>query len=449
MPRMQYGLSAFKRAKGDLPELPVINMYAEAAPTEEAGVVLQSREGFLDRGSDMGAGPVQALFKGDGVLDSSLYGVSGATLYREAVSIGALDGPGPFSMAGYENYLFSCGGESIWTYDGVTLAALSFPDGANVVKVLVGASRLVALRSDTEKVYWSDPLASTVTALNFASAENQPDRLRDMLFIDDLLVLFGAETVEIWANTPDATLPFQPIEGRVMERGIKNTGAAAKFGSSFAWVTQNNEICVGDQDQVISNPGLEAEIAQSSRAYLFTFQIGGTDFLGVRLESGTWVVNKRSGTFSNFQTYGGATWTPSCFAGDVFGSATDGTTYALSGYIDEGGVLERRFRAGFPLNGGAVTINNIMLRCNVGGTDYLTGDYADPDVELRLSRDGGKTWGEWRSASLGAQGNYRQKVMWPGLGMASYPGLLAEFRVTAPIDFRVSDVLFNEPFGGV
>lgn len=79
--RLQYGISAFERARGDLPSLPVVNMYAEEAGTEETGVVLQSRPGIADRSANMGStGPVQALFKGDGVLDSALYGVSNATL---------------------------------------------------------------------------------------------------------------------------------------------------------------------------------------------------------------------------------------------------------------------------------------------------------------------------------------------------------------------------------
>lgn len=449
MPRMEFGLSAFKRARGDLPELPVVNMYAETAPVEETGVVLQSRQGLVDRSANMGAGPVRGLFKGDGVLDGALYGVSGSNIYRETVSLGAIDGSGFVSMAGYEDYLFACAGGSIKAYNGVTLTTLSFPDSANVTKIVVGASRLVALREDTENFYWSDPLSTTIGGLNFATAENQPDRLRDVLFIDDYLVLFGAETTEFWPNTTDADLPFQPLEGRVMERGVKNTGAACKYGTTFAWVTNQNQVCLNDENTVLSNPGLEEEIAASANAYLFPFYMGGTEFLALRIDSGTWVFNARSGAFSNFQTYGGETWTPSCFAGGVFGSSVDGKTYAFGEYLDEGGVLERRFRAGFPLNGGGVIVNNIALRCNVGGTAYLTGDYADPTIELRLSRDGGNTWGEWRSASLGTQGKYRKRVAWHGLGMASQPGLLAEFRITAPVDFRVSGVFVNESLGGI
>lgn len=447
--KMQYGISAFERARGDLPSLPVVNMFAETAPSE-ADVVLQSRSGISDRSANMGGGPVDVLFKADGVLDSALYGVSATTLYNQTTSLGALDGSGPFSIAGYEDYLFCAGGGSLWSYDGVTLAAVSFPDSAAVIKVLVGASRLVAIRSDTETFYWSDSLTTTIGALSFATAENQPDRLRDMLFIDDILILFGAETVEFWPNTGDSDLPFQPLEGRVFERGIRATGCATRFGTTFAWVTDQNQVCISDQDNIISNAGLEALIAASTACRLFTFFIEGTEFLAVRLDDSTWVYNSRGGTFSQFESYGEDNFLPQTYAGGVFGSAVDGKTYAWStAHADPATILERRFRAGFPLNSGTVTINNIVLRCNVGQTPYLSGTYVDPTIEMRLSRDAGQTWGEWRSKSLGTQGRYKKKVQWTGCGAAFQPGLIAEFRVTDPVPLRVSGVFANEPFGAL
>jgi hypothetical protein len=446
--RLQYGISAFKRARGDLAELPVINMYAEEAASEESGVVLQSRPGLADRSADMGAGPIRALFKADGVLSGALFGVSGASLYQAVTSVGTVSGDGPFAIAGYEDRIFVSGGGSLYTYDGTTLSTVSFPDAANVTKAVVGASRLLAIRADTEQFYWSDVLSTTIDALSFSSAESQPDRLRDILFIDDIAILFGAETVEFHANTGDADLPFSPIEGRVMERGIKNTGAASRLGSSFAWVTNNNEVCIGDQDNVVSAPGLQALIEASAAAYLFSFFIDGAEFLAMRIDSGTWVYCPRTGTFSQFASHDEDNWIIQCHAGGVFGSALDGKTYAWGAHVDDGSVLERRFRAGMVLNGGAFAMGNISLRCNVGQTVFLTGDYTDPQVEMRLSRNAGKTWGEWRSTTLGVQGNYDKPVRWPGLGLASRPGILAEFRVTAPVDWRVSDVLVNEPYGG-
>lgn len=446
--RLQHGISAFERARGDLPELPVINMFAESAATEETGVILQSRPGLADRSADMGTGPVKALFKNEGVLDGALYGVAGPNVYRETVSLGTISGPGPFAMCGYEDMLFISGGEAIYSYDGTTLAALSFPDGANVSKVTIGASRLLCIRADTERLYWSDVLSSTIGGLSYSSAESQPDRLKDILFIDDVAILFGGETVEFHANTGDSTLPFAAIEGRVFERGIKNTGAACKIGSTFAWVTDAGQLCVGDQDNIVSSPGLEALVKESAAAYLFTFFVEGTELMAMRIDAGTFVFSPKVGTLSEFTSHSYDNWLVQCYAGEVFGSAADGKTYAWGEHVDAGGTLERRIRAGVPINGGGFPVDNITLRCNTGQTTYLSGTYADPAIEMRLSRNAGKTWGEWRSTTLGVQGDYRKKVQWRGCGMASRPGLLAEFRVTAPVDWRLSDVLVNEEMGG-
>lgn len=448
--KLQYGLSAFVRARGDLPELPVINMFAEEAPTEQDGITLQSRPGLSDRGANMGAGQVKALFKADGVLDSGLYGIADGGLYRGSTRLGTIDGGEYASLAGYENKLFCCAGASIWGYNGGTLAPLSFPDDADVLKVLVGASRLIALRKDTEKFYWSDVLSENIDALSFASSENQPDRLRDALFIDDILILFGAETVEFWPNTGDANLPFQPLEGRVFERGVKATGCATKFGSTFAWVTSENQVCVTDPENIISKPGLEALIEASTETSLWTFQIEGAEFLALRIDAGTWVFSARSGLWSQFASYDETNWIAQCYAGGVFGASRDGLTLAWnSGHLDLGGQLERRFRAGVPINAGGVVVNNLILRANIGQTPYLAGDYADPQIELRTSRNAGQTWGAWKPKSMGAQGEYRKKLQWLGLGMFSQPGMLTEFRLTAPTPLRVSGVFANEPFGGI
>lgn len=447
MPQIQWGLSSYERTRGDLPGLPVVNMVAEKAPTEEAQIMLQSRPELEDRAADMGSGPIQALFKRDNVLSTALFGVSDGSLYSGTTLVGALDGAGPFSLAGYELILFMAGGASLWGYDGTTLAAVAFPDSADVVKVIIAASRAVTVRRDTGKFYWTDALGDTITGLTFATAENQPDRTLDLLYIDGILIIFGAETVERWATTTNNDLPFSPMQGAVIEKGIRATGCATSYGSIFAWVTNENNVCVQDENNIISNEGLQAKIEASATCSLFTFLIEGTEYLALRLDSETQVYAK--GFWSEFASHSYANWLPQCWAGGVFGSAADGKTMQWgAGHEDLGGVLERRFRAGFPLNSGGLHISNVGLRCNVGQTPFLTGDYTNPQVEMRLSRDAGQTWGDWRQTNLGGQGEYRTKPIWRGCGQASYPGFLAEFRLTDPVDWRVSGVLVNEGYGG-
>ncbi|MGL5734115.1 MAG: hypothetical protein ACRCYS_04535, partial [Beijerinckiaceae bacterium] len=279
--------------------------------------------------------------------------------------------------------------------------------------------------------------------------EDSPDRLLDMLFVDAMLVLFGVETVEFWPKTTDPDLPFQPLPGRVFEKGIRATGCAAKFAGGFAWVTDDNEICLNSPENVISEPGLQDRIAKSTNVSLWTFTLDGIEYLALRLDTETQVYSARTRTFSEFYSYGQANWIPQCFARGVFGSSIDGRTFQWGEtYEDLGGQLERRFAFGAPFNAGGVFLDNILLRTNPGSTPYLTGDYADPEVELRLSDDGGRTFDPWEPVSLGEQGQYRELIDWRALGMASHPGIYGEIRVTDPVDFRVSDVRINEPLGG-
>jgi hypothetical protein len=243
-------------------------------------------------------------------------------------------------------------------------------------------------------------------------------------------------------------LPFQALEGRVLERGIRATGCATTVGASFAWITDQNTVCIQDENTVISNPGLEEVLAASETASLFNFFIGGTEFLALRMDGETQCYNLRTGTWSKFESVSADNWLATCHAKGVFGSLDGRTLVFGDGHDENDGPMERRFVAGYPINGGALDVANIRLRCNAGQTPFLAGEFANPVVEMRVSRDAGQTWNGWRAAALGAQGQYRTRVEWRALGQASQPGFMAEFRLTDPVPLRVSAVMINEAVGG-
>lgn len=449
MPSLPFGTSSYERARGDLPSLPVINFFIEASPTEKNGVILQSRPGLEDRNKTLGSGPVRALLRRDLVLGTYLFAVSGNQLYRDTELIGTIDGTGPVYMAGYGNFLFVAAGGRLWGYDGTTLTALPFPDDALVSSLLIAGSRLVAIRKDTGQFYWTAPLGTEIDALSFATAENQPDRALQLLFLNGILLIFGSETVEYWPLSGDPELPFQVLQGQVIQKGLRTTGCAVQIGSTFAWVSNENRVLLANEETVISNNGLQERIAASQDVKLWTFTLGGNEYIALRLDDETQIYDVKAQKWFEFTSYGEANWVPRCFSDNVFGSAYDGRTMRWSGnWQDLGGVLERRWRAGLVIDAGGTTINNVSIRTNVGQTGYLAGDYENPAVEMRQSRDGGKTWHGWRSQSLGKQGDYRTHVQWRSLGMASRPSLLLEFRATAPVSLRVSDVLVNDVTGG-
>lgn len=447
---LSFGLTEVQRKRGNFPELPVVNMLAEQVSTEN-GVSLQSRPPLVTGSITMGSGPVKSLFSIDGVLSGSLFGVSGTSLYEEATNRGTVTGSGYSSLAGYEDILFVNAGEDIHSWDGSTFSSLTFPDSADVIKIVVGASRLVAIRKDTAKIYWSGILNTTIDALNFATAENEPDRLVDMLYIGDRLVLFGSKTVEFWPATGDSDLPFAPLPGATFQIGCKATGLAQEFNRGFIWITSNNEVCVNDQNNIVSSSDLQVAISKSTNTQLFTFYIDGNEFAAIKLDNETWVYSSRTGVWSTFESYGETNWVCQCYENGYFGSTKDGVLlqWGETNHLDLEGPLERRVRAWQPLTSEPFNVGNIQVKANTGHTPFITGEYADPVVELRTSKDGGRTWQNWKAKSMGAQGSYRTRLVWGSMGLFGFPGLMVEIRNSDPVDFRLSRISCNHPLGGI
>jgi hypothetical protein len=447
MPKFQYGINTYDRDRGNMPKLPVINMTAEDSPIEDSPV-LQSRPGLSNTGITLGAGPVKALFQIDGVLSGEMYAVSAGNLYEGSTSVGTVDGTGPSKIAGFENRVFVTSGASVYQWDGASFSAIVTPGGFNVTSLCVGTSRLIIIDDGTGKFFWSDVLNPNVDTLSFATAENSPDKLKECLFIGDTLYLFGTETVEFWpASSADPNLPYQPLVGRTYQVGIRDTGCATEFATSFAWITNHNQICVGDPQNVVSSPSLDEKLAKSTTASLWNFFLDGVECLACTLDDSTWVFSKRSSAWSLFQSYEQTNWIPRCYANSVFGSGIDGRLVQWSDtYDDFGDLLERRFRAGLSITDGTVPLYLVTLKTNPGQTPYLTGTYSDPTVELAYSKDGGETFSDYKSVSLGSTGKYRKQVRWTSLGYFGSPGILLDIRVTDPVPFRVSDLQANEDY---
>jgi hypothetical protein len=79
-------------------------------------------------------------------------------------------------------------------------------------------------------------------------------------------------------------------------------------------------------------------------------------------------------------------------------------------------------------------IEELALECNTGSNPNR-GTKAD--VLLEVSKDGGMTFGNVRSASFGLTGEYSHRVRWHALGMTR----LAVVRITfsEPMDFVLPD----------
>jgi hypothetical protein len=457
MPDLALSRGVRRRDRGSLRPSVLFNMFLERDEEAPDGFARQSRQG-LGEYDTIGLGPINGLFAKKGVFDEALFTISGGTLYNGLAALGVMAGAGPASFAAgttvSSSELLVTRGSTAYSFNGATLASISFPDG-NVRAVAYLGGYFIGVREGTNRFYWSTSQdGRTWDALDFAAAESAPDELLDAYVVNDGLWLMGSETVEFWQLT-GSDPPFARVEGFLLKKGITATGCAAEADNTLFWWGHDNRIYRAAQGapQGVSDNATEERLESSVLRDMFSYTYEGAVFVVVRTDTGTFVLNVGTGSWSEYGTYGRDTWRISAAAmiGDspVFGDDTDPTLWQFEdGNWDDGDHLERRVSAGFRLPGGTITVHRIGLDGNPGDTDLLTGQGSEPVIEMRSSRDNGKRWGDWRSALLGAQGKYRQRIEKRRWGLFDVTGGLFEFRVTDPVPFRVSRVFANEPSGG-
>jgi hypothetical protein len=399
----------------------------------------------------VGSGPINGMFAKAGTFGGDKFALSGSTLYRVASSLGTVTGTGVARFAGgYGETLVTRGG-TLYSYNGTDLADSTFAgDQSNsVASVCFINSLFVAIDAGSARFYWSAPLdGRSWDVLDFATAEREPDSLLDIARLGNNIWLFGQNTVEAWAHTGAADLPFTSIPSVLFDKGIHSTGAMVPADNSLFFISQDNmPYRIGEVPQPIGHNGIVERISDSSAARMFTFWHGGHELVAIRLDTMTLVYDCATQEWCEFQTSGG-NWIAAHAAmqGDTayFGSSADGSLMTFSGWQDLGDALERRFSFAQQLDA-ATSINSVRLWCNGGQTDDLT---FDPVIELRLSDDAGQTWSEWDQDTLGMTGNYRTVPEWRALGMYDFPGVMGEVRVTDAVPFRLSAVKVNDPSAG-
>jgi hypothetical protein len=454
VPSINYGASAYLRTNGNLPPLTLINMFLEQAKTSENQVCLLSRPGLVEF-SEVGDGPISGIFCEAGTLSGDLFSISDSTLYRDTTSKGTISGSGPVKWAGSENELLVTRGGTLYSYNGTgsaTSAGFTGSFSNNVTSVCFIGDLFVAVEADSARIFWSAPLdGRTWDVLDFATAERKGDLLLDVAALNDNLWLFGQETIEAWAHTGDADLPFTQIEQVGFDKGILDTGCVVNADNTLFFIGSNSTVYrLGEVPQRISDHSIEGRILASATASVFSFQHEGHEFVCVRLEDETLAYDCATGEWCEFQTSQG-NWIVTCAAQSgqtvYFGHEATGQILQFYGWDELGEELERRFSAAAPLDA-PTSIARVTLWANTGSTEVLNGQGSDPIIEMRTSDDAGMTWGEWDADSLGAAGEYRMIPEWRALGMFDFPGFLAEFRVTDPVPLRISAVKVNDPAGG-
>ena len=459
----------------------MVNLFPEVVPEGgKEPAFLQRCPGLLKLAT-IGSGPIRGLwdFSSDNstafvVSGNELYKIN--TSYA-ATLIGSIPGTGPVSMADNGIQLFiACNGPS-YIYNNSTgvFGQIVDPDFPGAVTVGYIDGYFVFNEPNSQRIWVTQLLDGTsIEPLDFASAEGSPDGVVGLIVDHREVWVYGTSTVEVWydAGTPD--FPLQRIQGAFNEIGCISAYTIAKMDNGLFWLgadARGQGIVYranGYTGQRISTHAVEWQIQQYGNltdALAYTYQQDGHSFYVLIFPNAntTWVYDVATGAWHERAGWSDGSFTrhrSNCQMAFnnkiVVGDYQNGNIYAfdLDTYADNGQIQKwlRSWRAlptgqnnlkrtahhamqidiesGVGLNGYPTTESVYFI--TETGNNYLvteSGEYfieeqdlpgtqgADPQVMLRWSDDGGHTWSNYHTTSVGKIGQYYYRVWFRRLGM--------------------------------
>lgn len=311
------------------------------------------------------------------------------------------------------------------------IADADLPNGATTCTWLGG---YFIVESNNQYYVSADGIAWD--ALDHASAEVFPDDIVRVFANDGVLILFGGYSTEYASNTGGADFPFSPIGSAGQEYGLAAKWSLAKFAASLIGLFKNRlgQVQVmqmnGMQYSVVSNPELDALIngySSVSDATGFSYMLGGHPMyqLNFPSELKSWLYDGLTMMWSEKQ-YGlsgardrGEMCVDFINKPRVF-DYSNGNIYNLDAdlYTDNGTqILSRVVTRHFFNDYKVVIVDRIYIDFETG-VGLASGQGSDPQAMLRVSRDGGRTFGNEMWRTIGAVGEYTTRVEWTSLGAA-------------------------------
>lgn len=380
-----------------------------------------------------------------------LYAVYGRTFYKidtawVATSVGTLSNNNPMvSMSDNGEQIMLADGINGWYYtvDTNVLAPIidtDFP-GADICQFMDGYS-IFNVPNTGRFMITASYDSSSVDALDFTTSEALPDNVVSILVDHKEVVIFGALGTEVYTNTGNADFPFERIPGAFIPQGCAAKYSPARIDNSMFWLgaDENGNGIVwranGYTPVRISTHAIELAIqgyADISDAVGYAYQQEGHTFYVLTFPAGnaTWVFDAatqlwherswRDPTDATLNRHRGIAH--AFFNGyHVIQDHSNGKLYAfnLDTYKDDTDpmVSLRAWRAlSNKDNPDFKRVSFSSLQVDLEpGVGLTTGQGSDPQIALRYSDDGGKTWSSYLYTDMGAIGDYTAQARWNRLG---------------------------------
>lgn len=272
----------------------------------------------------------------------------------------------------------------------------------------------------------------TWSALDFGSAEADPDAVVAPHVLQNQLYIFGTETFERFQNIGGAGFPFQRVSGAVIDKGLHARFGITNINNTMVWIGgganegsaiwQSN----GGLPQKISTTAIDNAIQeytaeQISDVFAWSYAERGAYFVGFSFPNTCFVYDMTSGRWHERQSLISGQTLPyrvhamvRAYGRMLVGDSFDGRIGEMCDMRSEYGenILRSFSTQPFANQGNPVFVSDVELTIESG-----VGNSEDPDPVIRMDySDDGKTFTTPRSRSMGKVGEYFRRCIWRRLG---------------------------------
>lgn len=458
----------------------LINVYAEIAGKEQhENEQLWAVDGLTIWKATACPKPIRAMID----VDGTVYAVAGRRIYRvdaggTAFDIGGIASDAPVTMARNRRPVPQIGvlsqdGQYVVIEGGTVSDCTSLiRGGANSIAFLNGY--FVFTHNDGTVSTTDIDDAKTADPLSYSGAESSPDPAIRGIARQREVAVFGTQSVEFFADTGDD--PFPLSKNQQIEIGCAASGSVAQIDQTIAWIADDYTVRIlnGYQAVRISNHALERVIARDPSISTITAAVwrrDGHTFYAISGDGWTLVYDIISQQWHERQSYGLDRWRVSCIVESngelIAGCYNSGDLYKIDrdSYTEGDDPLICKIITppshAYPSR---LIVNAMYLDIIPGvgrnvydplfdGVELMWGDDTlawggdslvwgvsnfaltaiDPDVMMRSSFDGGKTWSKEQRAKLGQMHDGMRRVVFRRLGMTRHLGITFEISCSAAV----------------
>lgn len=391
---------------------------------------------------------------------SHIYQINSSHVATDLGTIGTSTGPVYFADNGSDVVVVD-GSATGYSIAAGVMSAISDVDFEGGTSITVQDGYFIVTVPDTGRFRISDLNSSTNWVdSDFATAEGAGDKVKSCISDLRQLWLCGELTTEVYDNSGDADFPFTRLQAGFMQKGIVAPATLKRFDNSLVWLSKDERghgLLVqanGYTPVTISPQQINwkwSRYSDISDAFAFVYQIEGHEFYVLTFPTGnaTWVYDARekqwhqwsSNISGNEQSRHRSNCHCFAFGRHYVGDYDSGKVYSIEPdvYTEAGTTIIRdRISLNLDNDNKRVSIDEIEIECQPG-VGLVTGQGSDPLMMLRTSKDEGNTWGNERTRSAGAIGEYERRAIWRKLGRSRKRAFW--LRVSDPVKWVITNAV--------